>query len=271
MRPRLHFDLHEGAGPPLLLVHGFLSSRAQWAANLAGLRRFSTPVTVELWGHGRSPAPEDPALYHPLAYVEQFEAIREAIGGPRWYVCGQSFGAGLTLRYSLERPEVFIGQAFTNSLSGLGEPEAGAAAERRIGLRAIMASGAPLTQIPFHPAHGTRLHAAVRSALAEDAALLSRQGLLLGMTHTRPDLSMRAELARIRVPTLMVQGLWEKNFRPLAEFAVEALPGMAVARLEGGHSINAEAVDAFDTAIAAHLADCLAGSAQGPLRPGSIA
>lgn len=259
MTPRLHFDLHEGEGPPLLLVHGFMSSRGQWAANLDGLRRFATPVAVELWGHGRSPAPEDPALYHPLAYVAQFEAIRREIGADRWYVCGQSFGAGLTLRYSLERPEVFIGQAFTNSLSGLGTAEVGAAADRRLRLKEIVASGAPLTEIPFHPVHGSRLHPAVRAALADDAHLLSRQALLLGMEHTRPASSVRAEFGRIAVPTLMVQGLWEKNFRPLADFAVQALPSLRTARLEGGHSINAEAVEAFDAEIEAHLAACLNG------------
>ena len=52
-----------GTGPYLLLVHGFLSSRAQWRPNLEGLRRFCRPVVVELWGHGRSPTPDDPEAY----------------------------------------------------------------------------------------------------------------------------------------------------------------------------------------------------------------
>lgn len=256
MRPLLHFEVHEGEGPPLLLVHGFMSSRAQWAANLEGLRRFATPVTVELWGHGRSPVPEDPALYHPRAYVAQFEAIRQRIGAARWYVCGQSFGAALTLRYSLERPEVFIGQAFTNSLSALGTPEEAAAADRRARLAEIPASDAPLAEIPFHPVHGTRLHPAVRAGLAADAGHLSRQALVLAMRH-RASLSVRAELHRIEVPTLLVQGLWERSFRPLAEAAERALPGLRIVRLEGGHSINAEAVAGFDAAVAAHFSACL--------------
>ena len=119
MKPCLHYDIREGAGEPLLLLHGFLSSRAQWLANLDGLKAFCTPVTVELWGHGRSPMPDDIALLHPLAYVEQFEKIRRDIGAERWYVVGQSFGAGLTLRYALEHPDVLYGQAFCNSNSAL--------------------------------------------------------------------------------------------------------------------------------------------------------
>ena len=30
-------DVHPGEGPPMLLMHGFLSSRSQWRANLAAL------------------------------------------------------------------------------------------------------------------------------------------------------------------------------------------------------------------------------------------
>ncbi|MFC3227101.1 alpha/beta fold hydrolase [Marinibaculum pumilum] len=258
MRPRLHFDVHEGDGPPLLLVHGFMSSRAQWAANLPALKRVASPVTVELWGHGRSPVPEDPALHDPRAYAEQFEAIRNEIGGESWYAVGQSFGAGLTLRYSLLCPEALFGQAFTNSLSGLASDGPDAAAERAARLRGLFAAGAPLTELPFHPRNGRRLHPAVRAALEADAGLLTPAGLLGCIEGSRPTLSVLGDLERIAVPTLMVVGVWEKAFLPLAALAQARLPGLRTVRLDGGHSINAEAVAAFDAALAAHLADCRA-------------
>ena len=78
--PLLYFDVHDGQGPHLLLVHGFLSSRAHWLLNLDALSTFCRPVVVELLGHARSPTPEDPAPYAPVAYVAEFEAIRETIG-----------------------------------------------------------------------------------------------------------------------------------------------------------------------------------------------
>ena len=61
----LHVDVHPGTGPFLLLVHGFLSGRSQWKLNLAALSEVVQPVVLELWGHGRSPSPEDVARYHP--------------------------------------------------------------------------------------------------------------------------------------------------------------------------------------------------------------
>src|SRR5690349_10998236 len=94
--PRLHRDVHEGRGPFVLLVHGMLSGRSQWRPNLAAIATVARPVVVELWGHGRSPSPQDPDLYHPDGYVREFERIRVELGIERWLVCGQSLGGSLT-------------------------------------------------------------------------------------------------------------------------------------------------------------------------------
>ena len=90
-----------GATGNLLLVHGFLSSRAQWLLNLDALAKGCTPVTVELFGHHNSPTPTDPACYSPEYYLQAFEAIRTAIGverspgfevGPSTHITSPSVG-----------------------------------------------------------------------------------------------------------------------------------------------------------------------------------
>ena len=90
----LYWKVHEGSGPYLLLVHGMLSSTAQWRSNLPALAKVTRPVVVDLWGHGSSPSPEDPARYHPQAYVEMFEDLRVRLGADRWLVCGAVPGGG---------------------------------------------------------------------------------------------------------------------------------------------------------------------------------
>ena len=73
-----HFELHDqGHGPHVMFLHGFLSSRAQWRPNLPGLTPFCRPVVVELLGHGRSPAPADPAAYTVDSYLAAFEEAEE--------------------------------------------------------------------------------------------------------------------------------------------------------------------------------------------------
>ncbi|MEM7189993.1 MAG: alpha/beta fold hydrolase, partial [Pseudomonadota bacterium] len=235
----------------LVLLHGFLSSRAQWAANLGRLSEFCRPVTVELLGHGRSASPSDPAAYSPTAYVDSLEQIRAEIGADRWFLCGQSFGAGLTLRYALTHPERVIGQAFTNSVSGLAPPVIDA--ERRDAMLKLLRSDQPLTELRYHPIHGKRLHPVAKAAMIEDADLLNRRGLEMSTRHTIPHLSVRDRVGETAVPTLLINGTWEKAFQPVAAFATEAIRGLQVVELEGGHSINAEAVDGFDAAIGAFI------------------
>src|SRR2546427_430660 len=52
-----------GAGPPLLLLHGFTGSTATWASHLPELAGCATTIAVDLIGHGGSDAPADPARY----------------------------------------------------------------------------------------------------------------------------------------------------------------------------------------------------------------
>lgn len=256
--PALHYDVHPGAGEPVLLLHGFLSSRAQWLANLEGLQRFCTPVTVELWGHGRSPMPADAALLHPLAYVEQFEKIRREIGVERWYVVGHSFGAGLTLRYALEQPGVLYGQAFCNSNSALEQTGGSNKTERAQQIRNTLLSERPLTELPIHPVNAKRLPDSVTKALLADAESLQREDMVRCLQQTRDFLSIREEFSALSVPTLLINGVWEKSFQQTVAFARNALPSLQVTDLPGGHAINAEQPEGFNSAIESHYLACVA-------------
>ena len=117
----LYYEVKGTQGPYILMLHGVLSSRVQWQANIDALSVFGRPVVVELFGHGRSPTPDKAASYRPEAYCSEFERIRKEIGADKWFVVGNSLGGALTLRYSLTYPQRIIAQAFTNSSSALAD------------------------------------------------------------------------------------------------------------------------------------------------------
>lgn len=239
-----------------MLLHGFLSSRAQWLGNIEGLQRFCTPVTVELWGHGRSPMPDNQSMLHPLAYVEQFEKIRTEIGAKRWYAVGQSFGAGLTLRYALEHPEVLYGQAFCNSNSALEQVDGIDKTERAKKINEILLSGRPLTELPIHPVNAKRIPEPVVAALMKDAESLKSDAMLRCLLHTRALLSIRDDFSALAVPTLIINGVWEKSFQHTVEFAKTSLASLEIVELQGGHAINAEQPECFNNAIKSHYQSC---------------
>ncbi len=211
----------EMTAPHLVLVHGFLSSRAQWRANLSALSRVSRPVCIELWGHGRSPAPTDPAAYRVDAYLQAFETVRRQLRVRSWYICGQSFAAGLVAQYSLLYPDSVRGQIITNSTSAFApvarnrsndEQARRADAIKREGRSAI-------EMLSIHPRHATRIPAAIQDELIADAAMASPLGIANSIRYTAPGLSVIGCWHNTVVPTLLVNGRWEKAFQPLRDHA----------------------------------------------------
>jgi pimeloyl-ACP methyl ester carboxylesterase len=257
---KLHVEVEsDGRGPYLLLVHGFLSSRSQWRVNLAGLRTFCRPVVVELWGHGRSPAPTDPQAYEVATYVDLFDGIRRDLGVDRWFVCGQSFGAGLTIRYAHSRPARVMGQVFTNSLSALsapGEREDQAARLKRAD--AIERDGRnAIEALRFHPRIAERFPAEVKREMLDDVAGISTMAVVNAIRYTTPQLSIVDCLPDMSVPSLLINGRWERPFQRLRARAAALLPALAIVDLDGGHSINIEAATQFNEALGRFIEDCV--------------
>ncbi len=248
----LHWKDHGGDGPPLLLVHGMLSSAAQWIYNVEPLKAVARPITVDLLGHGRSPAPTDPAFYDPQWYIASFDAIRDRIGAARWFLCGQSFGATLTMRYALERPDCITGQIFTNSASALARGKdaqrmvAGAVKQGKV----LAAGKAKVEDMPIHPVHAKRLDPAARELLIAEAGLVDTAALALTFEHTLSQGPQAARFHETAVPTLLVVGTRETRFEPHRHFAEQALPGLEVVEVAAGHAVNIDGAAAFNKAVA---------------------
>jgi 2-succinyl-6-hydroxy-2,4-cyclohexadiene-1-carboxylate synthase len=248
----LYFEIHPGNGPYLLLVHGILSSRAQWMLNLEALSRVTRPVVVELLGHGRSPAPETEDPYRPEGYVRAFEQIREGLGVPQWLLCGQSLGAALTLKYALDHPERILAQVITNSTSAFREIKNREEAVRGasfIGQKVIEGGVEGIRKIPVHPINARSLPQEVKVSLVKDSASLSVPGVANAIRYTAADLSLRDEIYRNRVPTLLVCGQREKRFKPLRDYAEAHMPLLEIIDLDGGHAVNIDAAEAFNQAV----------------------
>ena len=251
----MHVEIHgDGRAPHLLLVHGICSSRAQWRPNLATLAEVCTPVVIEILGHGRSESPSDPDAYRVEAYIERFEAIRESLGAARWAICGQSFGAGLTLNYALAHPERISAQVFTNSASALGPRREFPDETRASRIAAFEARGRPaLEAMAFYPRRTGRLAPEVEDELIQDAKLISLSAMARSLMVTFSDLSVVDRLTEIATPTLLVNGRRERSFQPLRDQAARAVTGLEVVDLEGGHPINLDQPVGFNAAVASFL------------------
>ena len=252
-----YYEVREGKGPYALMVHGFLSSRAQWLPNLGALSTVCRPVIVELFGHGRSPAPEDPADYAPERYVDAFERIREQLGVDRWFVIGQSLGAGLTLRYVLAHPSRVLAHLLTNSSTAFSNKawvqEVRPGTEKLIAV--VKRDGvAALERVAVHPKKARRLAPKFKDALCTDAKLHDPLGAAYTARYTSlADPIEEASMRTNRVPTLLVCGTQEERFKSRRRFAEQVLPYLEVVEAEAGHAVNLEAPDAFNHAAVTFL------------------
>ncbi len=251
-KTELHHEVHGRAGPFLLLVHGLLSSRAQWRPNLTALTQHFRPVVVELLGHGRSPSPDERDAYQPSSYVDGFEALRESLGAERWLVCGQSLGAALTLRYVLAHPERVRAHLMTNSNSAFATKEWAEAV--RPGMEVLrgrlLAEGRQaIESVPIHPKNARSLPPEAKAELVADCELHDPVGIGFTASVTVPSSPVREDARHNRVPTLLVHGTRERRFRGHAVWAAANVPQLEVVPVEAGHAVNLEAPRAFDDAV----------------------
>jgi pimeloyl-ACP methyl ester carboxylesterase len=91
-----------GSGPPLLLVHGLMTSSYSWRYVIEPLSRSFTVYAPDLPGAGRSQAPTAPLT--PAAMTAWLSALIDTLGVRGCAAIGNSMGGYLTLRLALAHP-----------------------------------------------------------------------------------------------------------------------------------------------------------------------
>jgi pimeloyl-ACP methyl ester carboxylesterase len=239
-----------GAGPALVLLHGFTQDSRVWRRQIDD---FASRFTVIAWdapGAGQSADP--PETYSIDDWADCLAAVLDHAGVRRAHVVGLSWGGIVAQVFSARHPERVRSLVLADTYAGLerfatrpgaagasgrvparcrpaarrvrpavsaGDVRPVAAAEARDELAAIMAE--------FHPA-GFRLMAA-SSAQADTRGLLPV----------------------IRVPTLLVWGEADARSPLSVGYQMrDAVPGARLVVLPGaGHVSNMEAPGAFNAAV----------------------
>ncbi len=98
--------LTEGSGPPLLLLHGFVSSAKSWWKIGAAQRLAETHTVLapDIRGHGQSDRPTDAARYG-RTLLSDFTQLLDREGHEGADVVGFSMGAELALAFSVFHPD----------------------------------------------------------------------------------------------------------------------------------------------------------------------
>lgn len=232
------------ANPPIMALHGFMSCNDQWLRNRDALTQSHFLVTVELWGHGNSPTPNDAQAYTVDTYVAQFENIRTELDIERWALIGQSYGAGLVVNYAMRCPDQCTAVIVTNSRSAFGSLDS----EQQRPQRTPPDPDPDLRKLPYHPIHARRFPEEVKQALVKKADAMTPTAIRLGGS-LGGQLHSFDLLGELTQPVLLTNGVYEKAFQPNAQKLRKRYPDLQTAELQGGHSVNIEAAAGFNDAV----------------------
>ena len=187
-----------GAGPAVVLVHGMGDDSSVWAGAVEALSTDCACTTIDLPGHGRSPAPLEQAAYEREAVLTSIDAVLDRTG-PAVYV-GHSLGGYLGLAHCLTRPGAIRGLVLVAAGPGFRDSAAMKDWNDRVHL------SAPRLNIP---------RIAVTTSLHTDSMVIDR-------------------LTEVTVPVGLLVGSNDKAFKGANDYMERKLPDVRRRTVDDG-------------------------------------
>jgi 2-succinyl-6-hydroxy-2,4-cyclohexadiene-1-carboxylate synthase len=235
----LHFET-DGAGPRVVLVHGFTQNRNCWGPLAPALATDHEVVRVDVPGHGKSSSIE--------ADLWRGADLLAEAGGPATYL-GYSMGGRFALHVALAHPEVVRGLVLIGGTAGIDDPDA--RAERK---RADEESAKRLEHQGLEPFLEAWLAQPLFAGLPEamqfrtERASNTVEGLAgsLRLAGTGSQEPLHSRLAAIDAPVLVMAGANDTKFAAEAERLAAAIGERATIALvpRAGHAAHLEHPDA---------------------------
>lgn len=243
-----------GAGPPLVLLHGWPLDSREWWRQLEGLSDEFRVVAWDAPGAGRSSDPPERSVLADWAHclAEFIEALDLAPA----HVAGLSFGGGLALELFRQHPEVVGSLILMSAYAGWGGSLPAEEAQRRLEVTRRNTELPPEDWIP--DLIDTLLPEGSSPALADELAAMIAD-LHPAATRTSLQAFFEADLSDtltdVDVPTLLLYGevdvrspreVWEPIHRAIPHSRLVVIPDV-------GHMVDMQAAERCNAEIRAFV------------------
>lgn len=253
-----------GEGPPLVLLHGFTGSTETWGSLRSAAEKTHKVIAVDLPGHGKSTAPNDPRCYALTRVADDLIHVLDKFSIDRTVILGYSMGGRTALRFALAHGDRVSGLILESMSPGITD-SAGRAARSRSDnalADAIESDGieAFVNRWERLPIWDTQrsLSDDVRNRLRKQRLENRQEGLANSLrgAGAGQDEPVFDRLAEIEAPTLLIAGALDTRYVDIATSMQKAMPNAHLSIIpEAGHASHFERPEAFASAVMAFLQD----------------
>lgn len=246
----------QGSGPLVICIPGMGDLRSTYRFLVPQLVAAGYQVaTLDLRGHGGSSTDFD--SFDDVALASDVVALAEKLGGPAVLI-GNSMGAGAAVIAAAEHPELVASLVLVGPFVRNTAPFPGASVVMRL---ALLRPWGPRVWKTFHrrmftstpPTDYDEFQRSLMTSLARPGAWRALQRTTR-TSHQPAEDSLR----RVKVPTLVVMGVNDPDFKTPADeaaFVASALDGAVVLVPDAGHYPQAESPAIVGKSITAFLQD----------------
>jgi 2-succinyl-6-hydroxy-2,4-cyclohexadiene-1-carboxylate synthase len=253
------WEVHvRGAGPPVLLVHGFTGRATSWGTHVPAFARRFRVVAPDLPGHGRSAVPVDPRCAGVEQSADDLATILERLGVAPAHVVGYSLGARIALRLAVVHPGSVRRLVLESPSAGLATERERAARRDADEVRASLLEGQGIAAFveawEREPVFASQavLPPAVAARLRAERLRNRPRGLAASLRGAGqgPMEPLHDRLASVTSATLVIAGALDPAGRARAEAVAAGIPGARLAVVEeSGHTPHLETPATFRSLV----------------------
>lgn len=251
-----------GAGPPLVLLHGFTGSTETWSPLVPRLADEHRVLAIDLPGHGRSSAPSDPGRYALERFADDLVRVLDHLSIDRVALLGYSMGGRAGLRFALAHGDRLAALILESTSPGIPDPQL---RQERINADQMLADAIETDgmeafvkrweSLPLWESQ-KKLQGGVRQKLRTQRLANTAIGLANSLRGAGAgvDTSVLDRLQEIQVPVLVVAGDLDSRYVELGHTMVRSIPNASMVVVpEAGHSVHLEKPEALTEAAVSFL------------------
>jgi 3-oxoadipate enol-lactonase len=249
---RIHYRFDGPADAPVLVLSNSLGADlSAWDPQVPELAKKHRVLRYDSRGHGQTAVTPGPYTLETLA--GDVVRLLDVLQVPRARFCGLSIGGQVGAWLGAHAGARFERLVLCNSGALIGNAETWNARIETVRAEGLAAITGPLMERWFTAAFRERSPQAVAGARAMVESTPAA-GYVACCAAVR-DADLRADLAAIQAPTLVISGRHDPATPPeLGRALAAGIAGARHVELEAAHLSNVEAADAFTAALIAFLA-----------------